>query len=196
MIRINLLPVREAKRQANMRKQGALLGVAAGMGVLLSVAWNLTIVSAASAKQAEIRDAKKELKQLESTREEVERFREEKEDIENKLSVIQNLQRNRTGQVRILDEIADRIPERMWIESLDLSGGNVKIGGVSIDAEVVAEFLNALAASPELRDVDLEETTLVKTDGLKLNKFRVTARYGSAPPASSGKPGKKKRTKK
>jgi type IV pilus assembly protein PilN len=189
MIRINLLPVREAKRQANLRKQGVFLGLAAGVGVCLSMVLGVAVAARTSAKEAQIQAATIELKKLEETRNEVEKYRAEKEEIERKLSVIASLEQTRTGQVRILDEIATRIPERVWLDSLELKNGKLSMSGVSIDAEIIAEFMTALSASEQIRDVALEETTLKEKDGLKLNAFRILAAYGPVATATPEKPG-------
>ena len=188
MIRINLLPVRETKRQANLRKQGVFLGLAAAAGVCISIGLGVSVAARTSAKEAQIMTASEELKKLEKTREEVERYRAEKAEIERKLGVIANLEKTRTGQVRVLDEIATRIPERVWLDEMQLREGVISLGGVSIDAEIVAEFMTSLSASELFRDVTLTETTLKEKEGLKLNAFQIQARYGpeAAAPAKPG----------
>ncbi len=191
MIKINLLPVREAKRQASIRRQGIFLGIAVGIGVLISAGLNLSVAAEAKAKQTEIAKAQADLTKLKETRAEVDRYRKEKEEIERKLLVISRLDKNRTGQVRILDEVATRIPERMWIEKLTFKDSEMLVKGVSIDAEVVAEFLSALSESPLISDVELEGTTVQDTNGLLLNKFSVRCKLalgdGSKTVASAGK---------
>lgn len=188
MIRINLLPVREARRQANVRKQGILLGLGAVAGVVVSMGLNLTVSAQAKAKQAEIVAATAELDKLKETKAEVERYRQERDEIDRKLTVIARLEENRTGPVRILDDIATRIPERMWLQELSLKGGELSIRGVSIDAEIVAEFLTVLTDSEWVRDVELEETTLKEEGGLKLNIFRVRGQTGRAVPETPANP--------
>lgn len=184
MIRINLLPVREARRQASLQKQAAMLGIAAFVGVLACAWLHFSVKSAQKEQQQLIAQAQTELKQLEATRKEVERFRKEKEDIERKLSVIAELERNRQGPVRIMDEIATRIPKRMWLTQLTLKEGALELKGISLDAEIVAAFLASLAESDLIHQVELDETRLEETDGLKLNSFKIHSRYGSATPAS------------
>ena len=85
MIRINLLPVREARKQANLRQQALFLALAAGAGALICVWLHISVKSAQTAEQARIVQAQNELKSLEETRKEVDRFRKEKEEIERKL---------------------------------------------------------------------------------------------------------------
>lgn len=190
MIRINLLPVREARRQANLRQQAMLLGTAAGAAVFVCLWLHWSVSSAQAAEEQRIVKAKVELKQLEATRKEVDRFRKEKEEIERKLAVIAELERNRQGPVRIMDELAMRIPKRMWLTELKMNDGSLELKGVSLDAEIVAAFLASLSESELIQSVELDETRLEETDGLKLNSFKIHSRYGIAalPAAASAAP--------
>lgn len=177
MIRINLLPVREARRQAGLRQQALMLGGAALAAVLIC-GWLQYSVGARQAEEQErIGQARAELKGLEQTRKQVERFRKEKEEIERKLDVIAKLERSRQGPVRVMDEIASRIPKRMWLTEMSMSGGELKLQGVSLDAEIVAAFLASLSESALLQAVELDETRLAEHEGLRLNSFKIHSRY-------------------
>ena len=107
----------------------------------------------------------------------------EQEEIEGKLSIIQTLESSRTGPVRIMDEIATRIPKRLWLTKLSMKGGVLRLEGMSLDAEIVAAFMTSLAESPIIEKVELEETKLEDKEGLKLNTFKVRSayRYGPRP---------------
>ena len=182
MIQINLLPVREARRQANMRQQVLMLAVAAGIAALTCVWLQISVSSSQAAEDRRIQQARVELKELDGTRKEVERFRKEKEEIERKLAVISRLERSRQGPVRLMDEIATRIPKRIWLTEMSMVGGTLELKGVSLDAEIVAAFLASLAESELLTNVELDETRLTETEGLKLNSFKIHASYGTAGP--------------
>ena len=177
MIRINLLPVREARRAANLRKQGMLLVFAAGAGVgicLLISTW----MAARIAHERSIMTAREaELKKLEATMNEVKKFQAEQQEIEQKLAIIDQIEAARMGPVKIMDELATRIPQRVWLTKMVEKGGVLELEGRSIDAEVVADFVVALEESPMLSNVDLQETTLEEVEGLKLSDFKLTAQY-------------------
>ena len=177
MIRINLLPVREARRAANMRKQGVFLGGAVGAGVAISLILSMWMAARISHERALIGARESELKKLEVIQKEVKRFQDEQHAIEQKLGIIDQIEAARTGPVKIMDELAMRIPSRVWLVKLVAKGGVLEIQGNSIDAEIVADFAAALEDSPMLSHVDLQETTLEETDGLKLSAFKMTAQY-------------------
>ena len=199
MIRVNLLPVREARLQASIRRQGIILACAAGLGLLVCVGLHLGINSKI-ASQAQILTAKNnELKKLEATQTEVRRFEKERAEIESKLAVIREIEKARTGPVRVLDEVATRIPKRAWLTTLSAKEGALQFEGRSLDAEIVADFLISLEASPMMSQFELQETQLKEFDGLKLNTFKFRGTYPHPkPPAASKKKasGKKKRGRK
>lgn len=177
MIRINLLPVREARRAANMRKQGVLMGGAAGAGVALSLILSMWMTARISHERALISARETELKKLEEVQKEVKRFQTEQQEIEQKLAIIAQIEAARTGPVKLMDELAQRIPQRVWLTEMKASGGLLELHGHSLDAEIVADFAAALEDSPMLSGVDLRESNLEEVDGLKLAAFLMTAQY-------------------
>ena len=197
MIRVNLLPVREARHQAGLRQQATILGVSAGVGLLVCIWLQVSLAAKQNAQLRQIATAKAELKELETMRKQVDGFRKEREEIERKLKVIDDLEKNRTGPVRVMDEIAMRIPKRMWLTELSMNAGVLRLEGVSLDAEIVAAFLTNLEESPLISHVELESTRLDERDGLKLNTFALSSRYehGTAAVEERGlrRKGKRKR---
>jgi len=177
MIRVNLLPVREERRQAGIRQQAMVLAISAGVGLLVCIWLQVSLAAKQNAQQRQIAAAKAELKELEATRAQVDRFRSEREEIERKLKVIDDLEKNRTGPVRVMDEIATRIPKRMWLTELKMNAGVMTLEGVSLDAEIVAAFLTSLEESALISKVELDATKLEERDGLKLNTFEINSRY-------------------
>lgn len=176
MIKINLLPVREARRKANLRQQGILLGIALIAAVVVCGTLHTAIAASISSERSRVVAAQAELAKLEETLKEVERFRKEKEDIERKLRVIQRLEESRSGPVRIMDEISSRIPDRMWLKAMSLRNGVLEIDGFGIDNEVIAAFMTSLEESKFLTEVELQSSQLTESKGLKLNEFKITCR--------------------
>ena len=92
MIRINLLPVREARRQARQLRQGVYLASAAGVGVLLCLVLHVWMTSHIRSHRTQLVAKEQELKRLEETQKQVKQFEAEKADIEAKLGVIQEIE--------------------------------------------------------------------------------------------------------
>jgi type IV pilus assembly protein PilN len=194
VIRINLLPVREARRQASMRQHGILFGIAAAAAIGLCVLIHGAVVAQIADQRSKVVAAEEELKKLEKTLKQVKRFRAEKAEIERKLEVIARLEASRTGPVRIMDEVASRIPERMWLKSMRLQGGTLEMHGFGIDNETIAAFLTSLEESKQLANVELLESKLKQSKGLNLNEFKIKAQETrKMAAAKTARKGKKKK---
>ena len=200
MIRINLLPVREARRKADLRQQLLLIGASAVGSLVLATGFHQFVRSGVTAANNRVAALNTQLAQFKPQQEQVEAFKTKKSEIEQKLEVIQRLERSRSGPVHILDELASRTPERVWLTTLSATGGKIELEGMSLDNELVALFLRALDDSAYFANVELKETELKTVDALKLNTFRIVAQLESpdapasahkAPPALKPKQGGK-----
>ena len=175
MIKINLLPVREERRRADVRR--LLLVMAAGMVSSALAAgifhWRMGlrlagVQQAVAATQKQIDRFGPQLKQVEA-------FRKAKAEIERKLDVIQRLDESRSGPVHVLDELATRTPERLWLTEIEARDRKLTLHGMSLDNELVAVFLTRLNDSPYFKNVELLETQAKEMDGYNLNAFEVSA---------------------
>lgn len=154
------------------------------MGVVACIGLQISVSTRIMQHRKLIATNTAELASLQETRKQVERFEKERKDIERKLNVIAQLESARAGPVRLMDEIASRIPERLWLSNMTAKGGVLSLKGLSLDAEIVAAFLTGLEESPLLSRVELLETKLEEIEGLKLNTFRIKGLYPYVQPAA------------
>lgn len=179
MIRINLLPVREARRKADLQQQFMLIAVAAVGSLVLAAGVHQFVRSSVTNANRRVEVLKTQLAQFKPQQEKVDAFKAQKSEIEQKLEVIDRLEKSRSGPVHILDELASRTPERVWLTNLSATGGKIELEGMSLDNELVALFLTALNDSAYFANVELKETELKTVDELKLNTFRIVAQLES-----------------
>lgn len=176
MIRINLLPVKKSRRQEAMRSElllaaAGLLGLVFLLGGVLF--WKTVQASELKAENKRIEVHIYELKEVVARVEEIERL---KGDLTKKLQVIKQLKANKAGPVRLLDELAQAMPEKLQLTSLDEKGGLVKLAGVSVSNEVISQFLSNLESSEYLLDVYLNAIDQKAIEGVKLKTFSITMR--------------------
>jgi type IV pilus assembly protein PilN len=171
MIRINLLPVEEAQR-ALERRQGKNLAtlVLAGAGIIFGLLHALQWYQLHSS-QRELAALEEELRAVQGPWAEAKRLDEQKQELKEKLRVIGELEAKKVGPVRLLAGVSDATPDKLWLTEFADKGGTLKLSGLGVDEQTVADFMRRLAVSPLLRDVDLEETSQVNQDGAKLKKF-------------------------
>ena len=161
-----------------------MLGAAAALGVVACIGLQISVSTRIMQHRKLITVKTAELASLEETRKQVERFEKERKDIEQKLNVIAQLESARSGPVRLMDELASRIPERLWLSSMTAREGVLSLKGLSLDAEIVAAFMTGLEESPLLSRVELLETKLEVIEGLKLNTFQIKGLYPHVQPAA------------
>lgn len=185
MIQINLLPVREARRAADIRHQVMQLCLAvlvAGVGIGFA---HSRISDQISQARARVQQMERDIEQFKPQLEQVDAFRKKKAGLEKKIDVIDGLDRARSGPVRVLDELATHTPERLWLTDFTTKGNSIELKGESLDNELVAMFLRALGESPYFDQVDLDSTELAKgAGGLKVVSFSIQAVLVTPKPAA------------
>jgi type IV pilus assembly protein PilN len=189
MIRINLLPVREERRKADLRQFGLVLaGVFVGSVMLVGL-YHVKLSSDVGGARAGVAATQQQIDRFKPQLEQLEAYRKTKAEIEKKLEVIERLDASRSGPVRVFDELAMHAPARLWLTKLEADGGKLRIEGMSLDNELVALFLTALNESEYFDNVELRETTAKEMSGYKLNEFALSATLVTPRPAKKTTPG-------
>jgi type IV pilus assembly protein PilN len=189
MIRINLLPAQETARAAGRRQDMALGALAvAAVALLLVVAHTWQTARRVGANRS-LRQVNAELAALAGPYADVTRIEQQKQELREKLRVIGQLEAKKVGPVRILAELSDATPDKLWLtEFVDAQGG-LKLTGLGVDEQTVADFLRRLSAVSFFRSVDLDETSQVDQDGAKMKKFVIRGQIdysGSAAAPAAG----------
>ncbi len=196
MLEINLLPVREARRKAGVRQQlmQLVFGLLITFGVIAIV--HSRISDQIGTAETHVEQMEGDIAKFKPQLDQVASFKKRKAELLRKIDVIDNLDRARSGPVRVLTELSDRIPDRLWLTSLETKGNTVLLKGLSLDNELVALFLRALGESPAFGEIDLGGTKLGSSkSGLKLVNFNISAQLldrSAAETASKKKKGKKR----
>jgi type IV pilus assembly protein PilN len=175
MLEINLLPVREARRAADLRQyfmQLLLVVLLTGAGIALVES---QISERIKRTEQRVVQMKNDIDQFKPQLEQVAAFKKRKAELEKKIDVIDGLDRARSGPVRVMDELATRTPDRLWLTQLGTKGTSISLNGESLDNELVALFLRRLGESEYFDQVDLDSTQLGDNKGLRVVKFKIHA---------------------
>ncbi len=144
MIRINLLPVRVAKKR-EMGKQILVLFaaviVAAGVGNYM---WYDGRKSEFDSNAAGIAQVKNKIADLEKIIGEVSKINDRKAEVEKKLGVLDSLRKGRSGPVKMMDALAAAMPKKLWLKAFVEEKNGVKLSGGAVSHDEVAEFMRGL----------------------------------------------------
>jgi len=190
MIRINLLPLKEAEREAGKRQERVVGTGVVAVVVLLLVFFALQQNRALSQAKSRVQALEEELNSLSARNKEVVELEAVRKQAQDKLKTIADLDKRRVGPVEILRDLSEAIPMQAWLTEFSDAGGSATITGLALDNQTVAMFARRLSASPHFIDVDPVETTQTETEGVKLKKFVLKSRVeyfqrdGEANPSS------------
>ena len=176
MMKINLLPHREARRAADLRETVAvlILGLVVICGGVFFV--DKGVKSDLAMAEANVTQLQADIDRYKPQQKLVESFKKQKKQLQDKLDIIGSLEAARNGPVRVLDELTSQVPDRLWLTAIMTKGKGIKLEGQSLDTGVVADFLRGLNSSPYFTNVDLDKTAGGKVvDGIRLVSFEIRA---------------------
>lgn len=178
MIRINLLPTRQARRKEAGVKQLAILGLCVLAVLGGNYWWYAGLDSDLGEKRRQISRLQREISQLEEIIGEISNISAEKEAIAQKLAVLDQLRRGRTGPVKLLDALATLMPERVWLVELESAGNQLKLKGGAVNHDDLADFISELRKNPMFGEVVLRRAVqTAETAGHRYVDFELTCTF-------------------
>jgi len=199
MIRINLLgQIRpKASRRASTIDTGgggALPTLFIGAGVILGVLvlgfFYYTWQNQLNKENAEIKRLTAQKTDLEQTKLQVEAFEKQKAVLQQRVSTIEQLQRDRTGGQELLDMVANTVSrtENLWLTEMVRKGSVLSMEGSSASVNAVANFITALKRSGYFQKVEIKETKQDdKSTAVQTFLFQISAEI-TPPPAVQARP--------
>jgi type IV pilus assembly protein PilN len=144
MIRINLLPTRQAAKRESGRQYLVVLAGAA----LLTLGANLLVYNSfdndLKAKQTQLADRQRRIAELDKVIGEVNKLKERRKDVQAKLDKLDELKKKKSGPVRMMDALAITIPKKVWVTEFVEDKGGVKLMGGAETIEDVSDFMKSL----------------------------------------------------
>src|SRR3954463_3442093 len=156
MIKINLLPVRAAKKREFGRQQIVLFGLILVLAGIGNWFWFSKVSNELNQLDQQINRTKAEIAQLEKTIGEVKSIKEDKKALEDKLKILDTLKKGRTGPVKVMDELATLIPQKVWLNSYIEAGGSVTMNGHAAAYEDLSTFSKKLKASTHFTNITIK----------------------------------------
>ncbi len=175
MIKINLLPTKKkaSRKITELQKQlilGTLILVLVGTGMWLY--WhNLTSRRDTLAKNKAAAEAR--IKVQDGMLKEVKSVEDERKKAKDKIAVIQQLKKDQTRLVHLLDELSKTLPPGVNFTSLAEDKGSINIEGMAFTNNDIVHFIDNLKASPYFSDVFLQESVESTQDGVEVYKYKL-----------------------
>jgi Tfp pilus assembly protein PilN len=199
MIRINLLGRTRPKAtrttvplEATLQFVLLAIALAVSFGALYG---HYTLLDRENTKiVAHIQKQMGEKARLEQLKQQVDNFEKQKAVLQQRIAVIEGLQRNRTGGQELLEAIASTVSrtDTLWLTSVDRKGDALTINGSAGSINAVANYITQLKRSGYFQTVEIKESHQDDSNkAVQIFVFTLTAQFGlpqsnGAPPATNG----------
>lgn len=189
MIRINLLPHRELKRQARHRQIAVLAALTAGLGILVVAAVHVAIITQIEYQNGRNKYLKDQTAILDKQIEEIKKLKEQTQALLARKKVVETLQTGRSDVVHLLDELVRLLPDGVYLKSIAQAGNVVTLTGYAQSNARVSTLMRNLENSSWLEGAGLTEIKAATVGNQRLSDFIVTIKLSrAAPPAPEKKP--------
>jgi Tfp pilus assembly protein PilN len=125
---------------------------------------------------------------LEQLKQQVDNFEKQKAVLQQRINVIEDLQRNRTGGQELLEAIANTVSrtDTLWLISVDRKGNDLTINGSAGSLNAVANYITQLKRSGYFQTVEIKESHQDSGNKtVQIFNFTLTTQFG-LPQAASG----------
>ena len=206
IVRINLLPHREQKRQARQRQ---FVSLSIGLAILgLAVVLLVHVLLGTQIENQQSRNAllKTEIGKLDEQIKEIDKLREQTQALLARKQVVETLQSDRTEAVHLLDQMVRQLPDGIYLRSMRQVGSKVTLIGYAQSNARVSTLMRNIESSPWLQQPELVEIKSVPSPlnkDLRVSEFTLnvqvkktappeeprTARPSATPPSAAPAPG-------
>jgi type IV pilus assembly protein PilN len=190
VIRVNLLPWREARRKAQRQHLGVLGGMVAVLGLLIVGAVHLTIAGYIAVQSDRNEFLKKENVRLDKEIEEIKKLKSEIAALLARKQIIERLQTDRAQAVYMLQELVQQVPDGVYLKAIKQTGLKINMVGYAQSNARVSTLMRNFAASPYLENPDLVEIKAVTVSNKRVSEFNMNVSLKGLQTEDAGKSGK------
>jgi len=190
VIRINLLPWREARRKAQRQHLGVLGGMVAVLGLLIVGAVHLTIAGYIAVQSERNEFLKRENVRLDKEIEEIKKLKTEIAALLARKQIIERLQADRAQAVYMLQELVQQVPDGVYLKVIKQTGLKINMTGYAQSNARVSTLMRNFAASPYLENPDLVEIKAVVVSNKRVSEFIMNVSLKQVQSEAAGKSGK------
>jgi type IV pilus assembly protein PilN len=175
MTPINLLPWRAERREQLKKIFFISLGLAAVSACVVVLAGYLFASWQSNVAQRDRVSLESKIADLSKQTYIVDDFFAKAQAIKNQLELINQLERDRDSPVKLLEILAESIPQGLHLTQIKYEGDTVILQGFSHSSAQVSSFVNNLAQSSVLRDAKVENMKISVNSTTAAQEFTISA---------------------
>lgn len=174
MIKINLLPLKRKKRPKPIPSFIVTMVIITIVTVIVMAFLVFLFSSRLSTKRDLFKVNGKKIAELKQKIREVENFEQLNKTIQQKNSIIEQLRKNQSVPVKLLDETSNLLPYGVWLDAMTVSGENVNIEGYAFTNSDIVSYVDNMKNSQVFTDVYLQESKSITIENTPLYVFKLT----------------------
>jgi len=171
VIRINLLPWREARRKALNLQFFVLIGMVAGLAASIVLLVHGYYAARISTQAERNRFLTQENSKLDKQIGEIKKLKDEIQALLSRKRVIETLQGDRAQTVYLLEQLVRQTPDGVYLKSIKQTGSKVNLTGYAQSNARVSTLMRNVEASPYLEHPDLVEIKVANVNNRRLSEF-------------------------
>jgi type IV pilus assembly protein PilN len=171
VIRVNLLPWREARRKALNLQFFILIGMVALLAASIVLLVHGYYAARISTQSERNRFLTQENSKLDKQIGEIKKLREEIQALLSRKQVIETLQGDRAETVYLLEQLVRQTPDGVYLKLVKQTGYKIKLEGYAQSNARVSTLMRNIEASPYLGHPDLIEIKVAKINNRRLSEF-------------------------
>lgn len=171
MIRINLLPHREARRKERRRQFYVVSGLMLALGAVIGLAGHMYMADRVEQQNSRNNFLKSEIRKLDTEIAEIQRLRGQIEALLGRKQVIEGLQGARVQPVHLFNDLVSQMPEGVYLLTLRQSGARVTLNGHAQSNARVSHLMRSLEGSEYMSNAGLVEVKSAVVADRRLSDF-------------------------
>ena len=170
---INLLPWREARRRRHRRQLWvAIIVICLVAASVFATAW-WTQSEEISFQRSRNAYLLSEIRKVQTQLEEIDQIKQRKKALVARMTIIRQLQQEKVGIVRTLDNLVRALPEGLYFVSAKRSRGSFNLEGIAQSNARVSELMLNLNSSVSFGDSHLEVIRIGEIDETQTSRFEL-----------------------
>ncbi len=175
MIKINLLPVKKKKKKAKPVPGFLVATVIVTAVTIVILAYAVYFMnSRLSERKATIASNDRTIEDLARKIKDVENYEKLNATYQKNKEIIEQLGKNKTMPVKVLDEVSALLPPGVWFTTMDIKGTDISLAGMAFTNSDVVNYVNNLKHSSFFTEVYLQESVQAPAEGMSAYAFKLT----------------------
>ena len=174
MIKVNLLPVKRKKKAKPIPSFIVTMVIITVIMIIVMANLAFFFNSRLVRKKTLFTNNESKILELKQKIKEVENFEQLNKIIEQRNGIIEQLRKNQSMPVRLLDEANNLLPNGVWLDEMTVSGENVSMEGYAFANSDIVTYVEKIKNSHIFNEVYLQESKSTTIENTAVYMFKLT----------------------